>query len=301
MKTNSLKHKIEINNNTTNAVINIRLDDECKNGHQDFSITATFYQPNKSRYDRNMIFGGCCHDEILKILPELSIFVKLHLCDFKGAPMHASANAFYHIKRETKEKFQEYYNFITDEEYKTLLSAESEEVFKYYLFNLGIVYKWEKLAKEGIKTLERLTGNEFINDSKRSQLEPLTNEDFNRIKKGIEDGFYSAENIEARAEEKKKVENKAIIDKLKADASKQIEAIRKELNLKVWLNSKGISLENCIYYKHSKTLTFNWLDYKDTLSEEDFNKLCNNLTPKDYEVIDGIILELKGVKTYARV
>ena len=54
-KSNDLRYTIDINNNKANAQIKIRLNDECKNGHQDFAITATIWEIGKNRTDRNMV------------------------------------------------------------------------------------------------------------------------------------------------------------------------------------------------------------------------------------------------------
>ena len=94
--TNSIKHVINVNNKKHNYKIDIRLNDECRNGHEDFSLTATFWLPNNIRMDRNLIAGGCCHEEILKVRPDLKIFEQLHLCDFRGYKMAYVENAFYH-------------------------------------------------------------------------------------------------------------------------------------------------------------------------------------------------------------
>ena len=109
-QSNSLRHKIVTTDIKGNPMyISIRLDDQCKNGHQDFAITATIYEKGKPQTDRNMIAGGCCHEEILKAHPELKIFVDLHLCDYSGAPMYAEENGFYHLRRMTKEEFIQYF------------------------------------------------------------------------------------------------------------------------------------------------------------------------------------------------
>ena len=77
--------------------IKIRLDDECENGHQDFSITGDIYQKGKPKTDRYFLSGGCIHEEILKVRPDLKIFVNLHLSDYDGVPMHPTANMIYFL------------------------------------------------------------------------------------------------------------------------------------------------------------------------------------------------------------
>ena len=39
--------------------------------------------------------GGCQHQEILRLWPELAPLADLHLCDMDGAPLHAEANGWY--------------------------------------------------------------------------------------------------------------------------------------------------------------------------------------------------------------
>src|ERR1035437_2600790 len=81
--------------------IEIRLDDECKNGHDDFAITASIWSKNNKYSEEDM--GGCCHAEILSVRPDLKIFVDLHLNSSKGVPMYAIENGFYHLKNSPKE------------------------------------------------------------------------------------------------------------------------------------------------------------------------------------------------------
>jgi hypothetical protein len=109
--TNDLRYTISTTFKGNPIIIKIRLNDECKNGHQDFSITGTTYRlfEKGDRKDgdwkvfngKNYTFdsGGCIHETILKVKPELKIFVDLHLCDYKGIPMHAVANGFYHLRQ----------------------------------------------------------------------------------------------------------------------------------------------------------------------------------------------------------
>jgi hypothetical protein len=67
----------------------LRFDDECKNGHETFAVTADI------REDGREYAGGCCHDEIAKHFPEWAPLIKWHLCSTDG-PMHYLANTTYH-------------------------------------------------------------------------------------------------------------------------------------------------------------------------------------------------------------
>lgn len=177
-KTNDIRHNIDINDARNNILINIRLNDECNNGHQDFSITGSRWGVGKARTERNMISCGSIHSEILKARPDLKIFVNLHLCDYSGVPMYAASNGFYHIKngftgsKPSNESFfkKEYCNYyrINHSQFDALIMCENEKLFSVTLKNMGILKQWKEEADQAIKLLEELTNTEFINDSKKS-------------------------------------------------------------------------------------------------------------------------------------
>lgn len=73
----------------THIQVSVRFDDECKNGHETFSITATLYD-NRGKD----VGGGCCHDDIVKAFPEFAPLIKWHLVSTDG-PMHYVANVCY--------------------------------------------------------------------------------------------------------------------------------------------------------------------------------------------------------------
>lgn len=75
-------------------VVELRFDDQCRNGHNTFSITADVYT-TQSRRMRDIAAGGCMHDEIAKIFPELAPLILWHLVSTDG-PMHYVANTLYH-------------------------------------------------------------------------------------------------------------------------------------------------------------------------------------------------------------
>jgi hypothetical protein len=70
----------------------VRFDDECRNGHESFAITADIRE-GEGKYWREYM-GGCCHDEIAKRFPEFAPIIKWHLCSTDG-PLHYLANTLY--------------------------------------------------------------------------------------------------------------------------------------------------------------------------------------------------------------
>lgn len=169
METNNLKHSISVNDKTGNYKIDIRLNDECKNGHEDFSITATFWEIGESRIDKNLISAGCCHEKILKHQPQLKLFVDLHLCDFKGTPMYAVENGYYHLYSDVAKSYLN----VTDELLTELRKARHKGHFSDLITDLGIVELWQKQANKGISELERLTGSKFKSTATKSHYQPI--------------------------------------------------------------------------------------------------------------------------------
>jgi hypothetical protein len=70
--------------------VEVRFDDECRNGHNSFAITAEVRCPGA----RDIEAGGCLHDDIAAIFPELAPLIAWHLCDVNG-PMHYLSNTIY--------------------------------------------------------------------------------------------------------------------------------------------------------------------------------------------------------------
>jgi hypothetical protein len=70
--------------------VEAQYDDDCGNGHNTFTITATIRKPKA----RDIEAGGCLHDEIAQYFPELQPLIKWHLTSADG-PMHYIANTLY--------------------------------------------------------------------------------------------------------------------------------------------------------------------------------------------------------------
>lgn len=73
--------------------VEMRFDDTHRNGHQTFAITATL-RKDAVRGDAGFIPGGCLHDDIARVFPELAPLIRWHLTSTDG-PMHYVANAVY--------------------------------------------------------------------------------------------------------------------------------------------------------------------------------------------------------------
>lgn len=302
VKSNDLRHKIttkDVGGNT--LIIEISLNDKCKNGHQDFHITCDAYEKGKSLTDRNYIYGGSAHDEILKAKPNLKIFVNLHGCDYAGIPTYAAGNGFYFLKvgfnntKPTdagfKAEFCDYYR-VTSEQFDILSKSESELNYSYNLVILGILEQWKAEADKAIKLLEELTGKEFLNDSVKSQFTPLTTEEIQTEKQREKDGYYAPEQIQARKNEKLAKQIAKIKSDLAKDKDEVIKSALSEYNVKIAILEAGISLNNFIYYKHSNEAVFNWKSYEPKITEAELNTLIEFVKNGNYELPKNIVFKL---------
>lgn len=71
----------------------LRFDDECKNGHESFAITADIRIYERGAWREHS--GGCCHDDIAREFPTWAHLIKWHLTS-TDEPMHYIANTVYH-------------------------------------------------------------------------------------------------------------------------------------------------------------------------------------------------------------
>jgi hypothetical protein len=282
--TNDLRYTTTVTSACGNdLIIKIRLNDECNNGHQDFSITGDIYKKGLPRVDRNFITGGYIHDEILKACPGFKIFIDLHLCDFSGVPMHAVSNMLYHLKNgfnktktedeNFKAEFCEYYR-INLKHFEELTECENEVQFYLKLKKLDILNIWETQAAQGIKLLEELTGQTIEIDSKRSNLVVPSKEQLKEEAEKQKSGYYSAEQKQKRIELARQKEFKVLED----EYNKKIKKHKLEYTVKKEVLTHGgkKALDNCIFYNHANTLAFNWKSW-DNLTDNEVNTLIEKM------------------------
>lgn len=283
MKTNELSYNVTKfyaeNGITYKMNVRISLDDYCNNGVCDWSITADIYE--KRRNGRFVwCTSGCCHDEILKRFPEFKTFIDLHLCNHYGQPMCPVENGFYHLKNSDKETTINYLR-ITETEYDMLRNnTEDELYFKHLLYTLGIVDRWKQKSLKAIKQLEALTGNTWENPYKPENecfVLKLTDEERTLIENRIKEGYYTSEAIQARKDQKKREEYEKKRNEIIADFEKEIQKAENRKLVRLAVLDAGISLKNVIYYDHSNELAFNWNDYEEKVTQEQFDKFINTV------------------------
>jgi hypothetical protein len=267
-KTNSLIYKTKGETPDGEAVlITIRLNDECKNGHQDFSITGNVYNSKHFFTESNLISAGACHGYILAARPDLKLFVDLHMCDFAGVPIYGIENGYYFLRHgfnnskpgdaDFVQKFCSYYR-LTEEQFFILNQSIGKIQYALNIQNLGILDQWKAEADKAIKQLEEWTGKTFVNDSVKSQFNFPTEEQIQEEKIKLESGYYSPAAQELRA----KAKIQEVRHNLEKTRDKEIEKAKNDFDIKSQVLAIGgeKALKSCIIYDHSKTLAFNWLE-----------------------------------------
>lgn len=295
MKTNTLKYTVvksfREKGITYKVIATIKLHDECKNGTCSWSITGTLQQKkgNGRFYD---IGHGCIHEEILKAFPKLKMFVDLHLCDWRGTPLYPVENGYYFLQ-EDKKQAKEYLR-VTDEEMEILSKCDNKEYFKYQLFALSIVKRWQAESKKAIQALEELTGDVWVNPYKESEERHrfvLSDEEREEIEGKILSGYYTESAIQERQEAKRIAEIEKRKNEVIKTFEKRINKATKEKNVKLAILGAGLLSDNYIYYVEGNNVVFNYYSYHDKVTEEEYNNMLKNI---DYSLLpEGIKFEFK--------
>lgn len=289
MKRNYLKYNTEQRIGDKIVCVHISLDDDCHNGHADFSMTGEIYNGYKS--DARMISGGCCHEAILDVFPEFKIFADLHLSDCQGTPMYAVENGYFFFKRGEYDKVKSNLR-LTDNELSSLIGNVSDkEHFVYQLHKLGLPQRWKSEADEAIKQLEELVGYEYEDTSTNLRGLGLTEEKIADTERKESEGYYTTEAIAKRREEKVERKKKEAIAEVVDVFNKKTKKAREEMNIKVYILENGLPIDNFIYYDHRNTGVFNWLDWKDKITQEQFVDFYDNLDRS--QLPEGIDFEIK--------
>lgn len=283
MKTNELFYstqKIYVEKGKTYKMnVYISLNDDCKSGICNWSITADIYE--KRRNGRFVgCASGCCHEEILKRFPQFKTFIDLHLCNHYGQPMYSVENGFYYLKNSDKEKTINYLR-ITETEYNTLHnSTEDKLYFIDLLYTLGIVDRWKQESLKAIKQLEALTGNIWENPYRPENecfVLRFTDEERTLIENRIKDGYYTSEAIQERQNQKKREVYEKERNEIIADYEKSIQKAENKKLVMLAVLDAGIFSKSAIYYDFKNELTFNWNDYETKITQEQFDEFVKTV------------------------
>lgn len=272
---------------------NVSLDDDCNNMHADFSITADVYEKRKNGHWA-WVSGGCQHDLISRLFPELKRFIPLHLCSHDGAPMHPVENGTYFILNSPETTANGYLRLSDGELSKLNAAAEDRVYFKYMLFHLGIVARWKQEADNFIAFLEEKTGvkweNPYTPDQERFRL-TISEEEKRDIEQKIRQGYYTPEAIAKRREdEKRSLAEKKRNEILERYSDKELKA-RNERDIMLCILDSGMTTDNVIYYPSLNKVVFNWKDYDAKITQEQFVDFVNSV---DYSKLpDGVEFSIK--------
>lgn len=168
--------------------------------------------------------------------------------------------AWYTILQKDKKQAKEYLR-VTDEELEFLAKCEDKDYFKYQLFALGIVERWQEESRKAIQALEELTGDVWVNPYKES-------------------------------EERQEAKRIAEIEKRKNEViktfEKRINKATKEKDVKLAILGAGLLSDN---YVEGNNVVFNYYSYHDKVTEEEYNNMLKNI---DYSLLpEGIKFEFK--------
>lgn len=271
----------------------VSLDDDCNNMHADFSITADVYEKTKNgRWV--WVAGGCQHDLISKHFPELKRFIPLHLCSHDGSPMYPVENGSFHVYNSSEIITNDYLRLSDGELQKLNAAPKDHAYFKYMLFHLGIVARWQKEADEFIRFLEEKTGVEWENpytpEQEHFRLE-ISAEEKAEIETKISNGYYSEEAIAERNEARRIAKIEAQREEILAKYNKTEQQARNERDIKLYILDSGLPTDNVIYYNHTNEVVFNWKDYDKKITQEQFVDFINQV---DYSKLpDGVEFSIK--------
>jgi len=276
---------------TEKTVTTISLDDDCRNGRESWSVTAWITE------DGHEAGGGCCHEHILELRPELAEFVALHLCDFTGVPTHGMANGFYWFAgwkgglgekyhagsgsdgktpEQCREIFRENFR-ATPEEMAVFdtCGAMTAEELQAVGEDLGIPARWRKESEASIARLEALTGQNFESKASKPGFEPLKPEVRALIAERKASGYYLPETVAERLRVNLEAKKAKALAELEEGHAKDLQKLRNSHLAERWIVEQfGERFgSNLIWYNHTNELACNWCNSERNWTEAEFAEL----------------------------
>jgi hypothetical protein len=304
-KTSDLRYSITVfsKNEKEKTIIKICLNDECRNGHEDFSITADVYEKNGRGYGLMWrdYMRGCCHNHILSLRPELAPFVALHLSTWQGVPMHSASNAWYWFQGMQPEAADSKYHAETGSSPKTPdecraifadhIRATPEQVqqieamlprsqveLQVIMEDMGFFEQWQREAQAAIRQLEEWTGQKFESKATRGFWEPIAPEMRQLIAERRASGYYSPDQVAKRDEEKRQAARAARIQQIRDDHAAKCKDREQDFRLDLWFAENYDIKPNVIWYRHTNELAANWTTTEKLMTREEFDALTAKIS-----------------------
>lgn len=307
MQTSSLKFTTSKIEGTERLKVTIRLNDECKNGHEDFAITADLYE--RTTKGERWISSGCLHDEIARSFPEFTPFIALHLCNHEGVPMHGIANGFYWFTGMFADGLGEKYHPGTGGDARTpdqcrailrdhlhtdeatidaIIKAmpRTKNEFSFALENLGMRKRWKDEALAAIEQLETLatkdgTRPKFASQATRNTWEPLTDEQRQQIEERKASGYYDPDRVAARDAQSRAVARTKKEAEIRAEHAKKTDEINGDLARALYYLDTTHQGKNLIFYHHTNTIQANWTSTEKLWTEAEFEAFRQDAQERD--------------------
>lgn len=275
------KLKLDYKGHEALLVINISLDDDCHNGHHDFHVTGEFSVP-----DLQIGHSGAISDIIKKMAPEYSLLCDLHLCTWDGRPMYVVENGRYWAERS--EMMAEEYLMLEEGEYDVLRYAiDNKTMFAYALERLGVIERMRKRGEEGVRMLEELTGDKWINPYESKPL--LEPDKYHDCEIRYNTGYCKKRYYEIRRQKEKERKRDELREKARLKWKENMGKVKKEYLLDLVIAEFGY--DNYFYNDTGNYVTVNFWGHKEKMEDKGIEELRDSMDRynelKEVKIKDG--------------
>ena len=270
------KLKLDYKGHEALLVINISLDDDCHNGHHDFHVTGEFSVP-----DLQIEHSGAISDIIKKMAPEYSLLCDLHLCTWDGRPLYVVDNGRYWV--EKSEMMGKEYLWLEEGEYDVLRYAtDNKTMFAYALERLGVIERMRKRGEEGVRMLEELTGDKWINPYKSEPL--LEPEKYHDCEVRYNAGYCTERNYEFRRQKERERKRDELRESARLKREEKIGKVEKEYLIDLVMAEFGY--DNYFYNNVSDSIKVNFWGHKEQMDDKGIDEVREYL--KRYDNLKGV-------------
>lgn len=154
------------------------------------------------------------------------------------------------------------------------------------------------IANQAIEKLESLTGQKYVDNSKKDTFIPLSAEKKAEIEAKLLAGYYKPEAVAKRKHEKKEAMKAKVIQELKDEFAKKMAKEKLDLEIDLWFVKRDYPrFCNVIYYNHDRRMVFNWkgndYKYEKVWTKEEFDRIIKQLEKAPFLRDLGVKFELK--------